>query len=189
MLAHRKEIELHGLWKESTQGDRFIAELASSFGIETRWDEHGITIVGNESQLIVHPECLNLSSYPDLAIPLIVACAVNYPQISFCGIEHLEWKESKRITALQTELQKVGLRLIYEHSILRFDQSAMLPASYVDFCSHGDHRIVMALSMLALKGWQIQFDETDCVKKSFPDFFDQLKTLGFEFGNDRQHVG
>jgi 3-phosphoshikimate 1-carboxyvinyltransferase len=181
MMANEVDITMNGLFEKSWQGDAIIKEIATDFGIETTFNKHECRIrkIGVGTQ---ESKQYDLSSYPDLAIPFIVACAMNYPQVSITGIHHLELKESKRISALQTELKKIDVHLFYENEILTFkNESNHLISKEVSFHTYHDHRIAMALSMLTLKGYLLTLDHTDCVRKSFPGFFIQLKQLRFEF--------
>ncbi len=178
MLIDNVEIKLNGLHQQSVQGDSFIQIIANDFGIETNFEHNACTLKRIAPVDSSFEKGYNLSSFPDLAIPFIVACAIKYPNVRIRGIHHVELKESKRITSLQTELKKVNIHLLYEQDVLTFHHSGDMTPREITFSSYNDHRIVMALSMLTLKGYAVTFDNTDCVKKSFPDFFNQIKRLG-----------
>jgi len=182
MSNHEVNLFLPNLNRQSLQGDSYIVELAAQFGIETSdINGDGIQIFKNKQFVLNQNLVVDLTAFPDLAIPFIVACATCYPTVSITGIAHLEYKESKRLTALTTELKKIGIELEYNLDILRFKQIHQLDTTHkVSFHTYDDHRIAMALSMLALLDIEVTLDSTECVQKSFPEYWLQLQQLGFE---------
>jgi 3-phosphoshikimate 1-carboxyvinyltransferase len=181
MIADEAEITINGLLQKSFQGDSMIQHIAKQFGVETIYDDHNLVIRKNHTTPISTSEVINLISHPDLAVPFIVACAFKYPSIQLTGIQHLELKESKRITALQDELKKINRALIYSDGILTCQKIAETNQSNeIEFNTYNDHRIAMALSMLALADYTITLDNATCVEKSFPFFFTQLQQVGIK---------
>jgi 3-phosphoshikimate 1-carboxyvinyltransferase len=181
MIADEAEITINGLLQKSFQGDSMIQHIAKQFGVETIYDDHNLIIRKNHTTPISTSEVINLISHPDLAVPFIVACAIKYPSIQLTGIQHLELKESKRITALQNELKKINRALIYSDGILTCQKIAETNQSNeIEFNTYNDHRIAMALSMLALADYTITLDNATCVEKSFPFFFTQLQQVGIK---------
>jgi 3-phosphoshikimate 1-carboxyvinyltransferase len=179
MICELVELRLLGLHADGLQGDEMISHFTNTFGIQTEINENGITITRIHDIYLEIEQHFSLHDYPDLAVPLIVACAIKYPNCSFEGIHHLELKESKRITALQNELRKVDIELIYENGILRIQHHKKTQQiKFVTFQSYNDHRIVMALSLFALIGYEVSFDSVTCIQKSFPDYFNELSKLG-----------
>lgn len=169
------------LQKESIQGDAYIAKIAEQFGIESIQNEDGILLKKSNSLHSI-PASLDLSHYPDLAIPFIVCCAISYPTILIRGLHHLEYKESERLTALTIELLKIGVELIYQNDELRFVQLEHFGQNTtVSFSTYNDHRISMALSIVSILGIDVTLDDSQCVQKSFPTFWKELEKIGFLF--------
>ena len=172
-------IELKGLCNPSLQGDAIIAKLASGAGVESRFDHTSCFISKTTHRKVYNAEHFNLGDYPDLAVPLIVASALITPKNTFSGLHHLEWKESKRVSALQQELIKIGLSTQYKDDRLQVvspaNQSTNNPIS---MHTHHDHRIAMAMTILCIAGYTITLDDMQCVTKSFPDFFQELSRTG-----------
>lgn len=182
MLSESAIFQFDFLDEKSVQGDSYIRDFVGDFGIETIFT-NGKTTIRKDKQVIISriSGIYDFNAYPDMAIPMIVACAVKYPEIKFTGLKHLQYKESDRITALTTELKKTNIILQYEDDILSFDNSNYRPSKEViRFCTYDDHRIAMALSMLALEGYIVLLDNGECVKKSFPGYFEELGKIGFE---------
>jgi 3-phosphoshikimate 1-carboxyvinyltransferase len=181
MLSDTVNLRLCDLEMDGLQGDELISIIANDFGIVT--EQEGLDILINRSSLMNenYESIYSFQNYPDLAVPFIVACAIKYPKCKFEGLHHLALKESNRILALQNELEKVGIELKYENNLLSISHLDFINRKgSVHFKSYEDHRIVMALSLFALVGFRVEFDKGDCVSKSFPNYFRELKKIGFE---------
>ncbi|HPI54816.1 MAG TPA: 3-phosphoshikimate 1-carboxyvinyltransferase [Chitinophagaceae bacterium] len=180
MLQDQVSITLKGLSAKSIQGDAKIQHWAKDFGVSTTFDEDECTMASSHAIRSLASRHYDMTHHPDLAIPFIVACALQYPSTTFSGLHHLEFKESKRLTALQQELAKVGIHLHYEHDHLSFEGQLIPAENEILLQTYQDHRMAMSLSLLAIKGYSLQLDDASCVRKSFPDFWNQLSKLGFE---------
>ena len=128
------------------------------------------------SRIAAHTaEPIDLSDTPDLA-PISFALAAALGGASFIGTGRLRHKESDRAAAMKAELEKLGC------SITVSEDSVTVPACELHapnepISSHNDHRIAMAMAILLSRlGGEIEGAE--CVKKSYPDFFRDLATLG-----------
>ena len=149
------EVTVTGLCEDSLQGDRVYRAY-----FERLRQERATLSVG---------DC------PDLA-PVLFAMAATHHGGVFLGTKRLRMKESDRATAMAEELAKLGVRVRVEEDRVEVD-SAPLASPTAPICGHNDHRIVMALAVLLTRvGGRIE--GADAVKKSFPDFFDRLRSLG-----------
>ena len=143
-----------GLDPDSLQGDRVCAEYFDALrqGAAT----------------------LDLSDCPDLG-PLLFAFAAMHRGAVFTGTRRLRMKESDRCWAMYEELAKFGVEMRVEENAVTVGCGLHAPAQDLD--GHGDHRVVMALSVLCtMTGGTIRGAEA--VRKSFPDFFERLGSLG-----------
>ena len=79
--------------------------------------------------------------------------------------------------AITSELGKLKINCKFEKNKLIIEKKEKINSNVV-FSSHNDHRIVMALAILATinEGKSIICD-AECVTKSYPDFFNDLKSL------------
>ena len=120
---------------------------------------------------------LDLADCPDLA-PVLFAAAALGRGASFTGTRRLRFKESDRGAAMAQELAKFGVQLISEENRITVPAAVIrTPSEPLD--SHNDHRIAMALSLLCTRtGGEIRGAEA--VRKSFPDYWDRLRSLGIE---------
>lgn len=117
----------------------------------------------------------DLTDCPDLA-PIMFALSAVYGGAKFYGTKRLAIKESDRAAAMAAELIKFGIKTeIFENSVEIFGGKLKTPSEIL--CGHNDHRIVMSLvTLCTLTGGTISGAEA--VAKSFPDYFDKIKTLG-----------
>lgn len=181
MLSPQIVLEMDGLYESSSQGDAVIKSIAEDFGISSIFNGTKLILRRVAVSNVKIEKEYNLNSCPDLAIPFIVLCAVKFPKVKISGIQHLELKESKRITALSNELIKIGIQLHYNNDVMSFEKKETFQKrGLIKFETYNDHRIAMALSMLCLCGYTVELDQTDCVRKSFPGFFDEIAKLGIK---------
>jgi 3-phosphoshikimate 1-carboxyvinyltransferase len=181
-LAGSCRIELPGLRHDSMQGDAIIRSLGKQFGVESRFEEETLILTGG----LEHAEefLFDFTGYPDLAPAVIGTCAGLGINSCFSGLETLKFKESDRISALQNEFGKLGIRLnavkpdVY---CLPADPRQEYAGSSPDVSieTHNDHRIAMAVAPLALRFGKIRIANPGVVEKSYPDFWEDLKKAGF----------
>lgn len=139
---------------------------------------------------------------PDLVPALSVWAVLRGVKLEIRGIGHLVYKESNRLEAITNNLKGVGIDcriLAKEKTTDKSDNPAtdavlqILPTQpwedhvqqrgreqRLKFRGFQDHRIVMAMSMLALPGWELEFDDAGVVTKSYPLFWEHWKILGYE---------
>lgn len=152
------EVMVEGLDEYTPQGDRVYRKLYEQLD---RGD----------------PAPIDLSDCPDLA-PVLFAVAAAKNGGEFVGTARLKLKESDRATAMQKELAKFGISVTVEDNRVIVHKGALYTPN-TPLCSHNDHRIVMALSVLcSLVGGEIAGAEA--VTKSYPAFFDDISKLGIQ---------
>lgn len=120
---------------------------------------------------------IDLSDCPDLG-PVLFALSAYKGGGRFTGVGRLRIKESDRIQSMADELAKFGAKVVDCIDYVDIVSNGLHCPSEL-LCAHNDHRIVMALSVLStLTGGTI--DGVEAVCKSFPDYFEKMKDLGFE---------
>ena len=94
----------------------------------------------------------------------------------FINTRRLRIKESDRGEAIAVELRKCGCDIrVLDNEIIVDKINLITPNESFD--SHNDHRIAMALSLLSTQ-FDIEINNAECVSKSYPGYFDDIKTLG-----------
>ena len=180
-LSEACEIRLHGLCGPSTgsgtaslQGDAIIAEWMKMLGVSTLYDCDSLVLT--KIPFEKRPLRFDFSATPDLFPTTAATCAGLQLEARFSGISNLVLKESDRIGAMKTELEKIGAKLDYDsENELVLKTSAQLPfyqrSHPLRFASHGDHRIVMALAPLSISLGHMAFDCLEVVEKSYPNYW------------------
>lgn len=155
------DVTVTGLREESLQADRVYKRAFS--------------------MLAQGSAAMDLSSCPDLG-PILIALAAHFHGATFTGTARLQIKESDRGRAMERELSKMGARItVSENEIVVHPSRLHEPSGTL--CSHNDHRIVMALSVL-LTCYGGVIEGAEAVEKSMPEFFETLKRLGV---NTKEH--
>ena len=120
---------------------------------------------------------LDITDCPDLG-PVLIACAVLCNGAKLIGTKRLKIKESDRGVAMQTELSKFGVNISVNDDEIIIPKTEIKAPKEILNC-HNDHRIAMSLSILCSKvGGTLE--NAQCVNKSYPEFFDNIKTLGIQ---------
>lgn len=176
-LSDEAELFLPGLNAYSLQGDSRITEIMANFGITSQFKDGGVYLQKEAKKL--ERKIFDFKDCPDLAQTVIVCCAALGHDATFTGLETLKIKETDRIKALQTELQKIGVNLIEKNLTCRLDCSGLHFPEKISISTYEDHRMAMAFAPLALKIKQLEIEEPRVVEKSYPHFWDDLSSLGF----------
>jgi len=155
-LSEECEIRLRGLSLSSLQGDVVIVDWMKQLGVGTFFEKDAIVL--RKIPFEKHSVCFDFAAHPDLYPTMAATCTALNVDATFTGLDNLALKESDRVGAMQAELSKLGSRPLR-------------------FCSHNDHRIVMALAPLALLYGPISFDHPEVVEKSYPGFWSDCSFL------------
>lgn len=174
-----ESIELLGLFPHSYQGDSRGAEVFSRLGIKTEYTQGGVRLTRYGTPVEYLEE--DMVDIPDLAQTFVVTCCLMNIPFRFTGLQSLKIKETDRITALITELHKLGYVVRSEQdSILMWD-GERCPAEEVPvIATYEDHRMAMAFAPACLVLPQIKIEEPQVVSKSYPTYWDNLRQAGFE---------
>lgn len=185
-LAEEVDLTLGGLFEESMQGDAVTAELFDRLGLQSEFSEDGVRITRKEKtapSMLEHDFIL----CPDIAQTMAVVCGALGIAGIFTGLETLSIKETDRIKALQTELAKVGVS--FSRMPDRFSKKSGKAYYVVEgkadwelaprFPTYHDHRMAMAFAPLSTLG-PILIEDPKVVGKSYPDFWKDLTTLGWQ---------
>ena len=166
LIASSPIIELPGLYRDSLQGDKVVADIFAKLGVQTQYTAEGITIFStgvadlqqsdlqgiiaqstaqrSAEETILNSKFLiqNFSACPDLYPAVALTCERLGITLHATGTESLSIKESDRIRAVREHLT--------DH----------------------DHRMAMAL---LVAGYEV--DDTDCISKSYPRFLEQWQAI------------
>lgn len=179
-LAEEVDFVIKGLKHPSLQGDAVIADICTFFGVRTEFIESGgvhLTKTGSRKEHFGY----DFSDCPDLAQTIaVVAAAKGVPSL-FNGVRTLRIKETDRVEALKNELHKLNVDVTINNgnSIEIVPRLVRANTSIPDISTYKDHRMAMAFSALAIKLDNVFIEDPEVVKKSYPDFWKDLRSVGF----------
>jgi 3-phosphoshikimate 1-carboxyvinyltransferase len=179
-LSEQADITLVGLNGNSVQGDSAIAKIMEQFGVKTEFMENGVRITKQANSNVPKVFSYNFKSCPDLVQTMAVTCAALGTEAAMSGIENLRIKETNRLHALYNEFKKVGLETRITPSHFYLPESSLQAVSDLQFETYNDHRMAMSLAPLALKLGVIEIENAEVVKKSYPEFWNDLSSVGFD---------
>lgn len=161
------KIKINDLSEDSLQGDKKIIDYISEID---NW---------NSKDTLV----LDGSETPDIIPVLSLKAAVSGKKIEIVNVERLRIKESDRLKATVEELSKLNFDLIEKKDSILINSREALKANknekVVSLSAHSDHRIAMMIAIAATcYDGEILLDNLDCVKKSYPNFWEVFLSLG-----------
>jgi len=167
------KVKVKNLNHLTTQGDKAILNILKEMGSKVRVGDGYIEVEGYE------PTAINVDArdIPDL-IPVCAALACYSKGTSkLYNAKRLRYKESDRLSSLYVELKKMGANITAIKDTLIIRGPCTMHGTIVD--PHSDHRIAMACAIAALGACgETTIQNFECVKKSYPTFFDDLRSLG-----------
>lgn len=172
------EISLSSFAEESNQGDSALAEIYKQFGVTTTFT--GDTIILTKGNFKHETLNLQLNNTPDIAQTIAVTCFGLGKGCTLTGLHTLKIKETDRLSALKTELEKFGADIQVTNDSLtlkpfNWNKDSMVVVSVE---TYNDHRMAMAFAPLALKTGLI-IKDAGVVSKSYPTFWDDMAKVGF----------
>lgn len=166
-------ITFKNLSRNSSQGDKQIFELLLKFGADVYWNSSDIVV--NQSKL----KGINIdaSEIPDL-VPILAVVAANANGVTnITNAERLKFKECDRLEATYKELKYLNVDIKKLNDGLIIKGKRIYNGGMV--WSHNDHRMVMALSIMAISiSENLAISDFDSVKKSYPHFFKDYNSIG-----------
>ena len=166
------EVTVDNLNPESLQGDKILLDFLKDMGAWVSIDEDSVTVRKSKLNAIR----ADLSDCIDLLPTIAILAAVANGTSEFIGISRARIKESNRVAAVREGLERMGIKITEERDRLTVTGSEPR-ASVID--AKGDHRIAMAFGILgSVASGTIIIDGAECVSKTFPEFWDVLKSMG-----------
>ncbi len=165
-----------GIWighldQNIPQADSAILQALELSGVKVQKKKQGYFVKRTDIQAFE----FDAEHCPDLFPPLVALAAFANGVSTIYGANRLINKESNRAKSLQDECGKVGVRIMVRGNEMKVYPGAIRQAIVQ---SHNDHRIAMAMSVIALAGDKLVVRGAECINKSYPDFFTDLRQLG-----------
>jgi 3-phosphoshikimate 1-carboxyvinyltransferase len=165
-------VTVAGLRAGSAQADRMLLGALDQAGAEVGWQGGNVTVARSRLRAFD----FDATHAPDLFPPLVALACHCSGKSRIQGVERLHFKESNRALSLLQEFRGLGAKIAVAGNTMEIEGG---PLSGGTACSHGDHRIAMAVAVAALAAQgAIAIDASECVGKSYPRFFEDLAAIG-----------
>ncbi|MGB6268458.1 MAG: 3-phosphoshikimate 1-carboxyvinyltransferase [Olleya sp.] len=172
-------IKLSSYKKNSLQGDSVLAEIYKAFGVSTTFEDNAVLLQKTKNTTPETHINFDLKNAPDIAQTIAVTAFGLGLSGYLTGLHTLKIKETDRLVALKTEIEKLGGTVKITEDSLTLDASNNIKQN-IAIATYNDHRMAMAFAPLALKV-SIIIQDYKVVSKSYPTFWDDLDALGFKF--------
>lgn len=168
------ELKLYHYKCNSLQGDSIVADLYKNFGVTTEFLLDSIVIKKESEASVTHLD-FDFTNCPDIAQTLVVSCLGLGISCHFTGLHTLKIKETDRLLALKTEIEKLGTSVFITDNSLQMQPKPLQPN--VVITTYDDHRMAMAFAPLSLKT-NIVINDAEVVSKSYPNFWNDCEKIG-----------
>ena len=168
------KMKVKNLDSRSIQGDKAILDILTEMDLKVMVGDQYVEVQGGLQLNAVDVDAMNI---PDLVPVCAVLACYSKGTSKIYNAKRLRYKESDRLASLHLELKKMGAEItMKEDGLIIRGPCAMHGAT---ISPHNDHRIVMACAVAAIgaKG-ETKIQNSECVSKSYPRFFDDLRLLG-----------
>ncbi len=173
----RSDVSVKNLDYETVQADKAILNVLKRMGVNGRVCPDRIEIKAKGG--LLEAVDVDARDIPDL-VPVCTVLGCYAKGTSKIHDAHrLRYKESDRLLSLYLELKKMGAQIAMDESSLTVKGPCALHGATID--PHNDHRIAMACAVAALgASGETKISDSECVRKSYPKFFHDLRALGVD---------
>lgn len=174
-------VTLPGLSRDSVQGDRAMEGFGARLGAVTQESEEEDE---DALELCASPDPdsaldLYLADNPDLAQTVAVCAAVQGITFRLRGLSTLRDKETDRLQAMVTELDKLGIVACIDNDALVWDGKRHPVFEMPEIETYKDHRMAMAFAPVSIFVPGLVIRDAGVVSKSYPGFWEDLQAAGF----------
>lgn len=164
-------VRIPGLGSGSPQGDLRFAEVLRQMGCEVEIARDSVEVKGPDRLRGVE---VDMNAFSDTMITLSAIAPFADGPTTILNVGHTRLQETDRISAVATELRRLGVTVDDAPSSIRIIPQKIRPAVVE---TYGDHRIAMAFAVTGLVTSGISIRDPGCVTKTFPDYFERLESL------------
>ncbi len=166
------EVLTEPVFKESYQGDVKLLDILRAMGCRVRWTENGVIVSGTD---VLLPVDVDMNTMPDMVPTLAVTSAFANGKSVLRNIGHLRIKESDRLHAVSTELDRMGASVEISGDDLIIYGGRKLRGATIR--TYNDHRIAMAFAIAGIRVPGVKIENPDVVSKSYPGFWNAFERL------------
>lgn len=165
-------LRVTGIGRNSIQGDVAFATELERMGAVIEYADDSITA---RPGALLAARTIDCVAIPDAAMTFAVLALFARGTTTLTGIASWRVKETDRIAAMATELRKLGATVEAGDDFLRVTPPTRLTPATID--TYDDHRIAMCFSLAALGGIDVRINDPACVRKTYPEYFDELARI------------
>jgi 3-phosphoshikimate 1-carboxyvinyltransferase len=169
-------VRVEGLGRDSIQGDLRFTEVLERMGARVVFHENSIE-VRNDSRKLRAID-MDMNHIPDAAMTAAVTALFADGPSTIRNIASWRVKETDRISAMATELRKLGASVEEGQDSLKIVPAKLRSDVAID--TYDDHRMAMSFSLVALGGVALRINDPGCVAKTFPDYFRAFASISAE---------
>ncbi len=165
-------VRVENISRKSKQGDIVFLDVLGQMGCNIKEGDNFIEVTGTDS---LHGVDVNMRDISDTAQTLAAIAPFASSPTTMRGIAFIRAKETDRVHAVCTELRRLGIR-VDEHE----DGMTIYPCDHIQpatIQTYNDHRMAMAFSLIGLRAKEITIENSGCVSKTFPNYFEVLEML------------
>jgi 3-phosphoshikimate 1-carboxyvinyltransferase len=165
-------VRVYGVGADSVQGDKRFAEVLEAMGANVTYGPTFIEVTKGSELIGVD---LDLNHIPDAAMTIATTALFAKGTTAIRNIYNWRVKETDRLTAMATELRKVGATVIEGDDFIEVTPPAQLIHAAID--TYDDHRMAMCFSLVALSNTPVTINDPGCTRKTFPEYFNLFKSI------------
>nr|WP_086938789.1 3-phosphoshikimate 1-carboxyvinyltransferase [Thaumasiovibrio occultus] len=165
------EVKVTGIGKKSIQGDVQFADALAAMGADIEWGDDFVIARRGELKAVD----MDFNHIPDAAMTIATAALFAEGITSIRNVYNWRVKETDRLSAMATELRKVGAIVEEGEDYITITPPSKLTHAAID--TYDDHRMAMCFSLVALSDTPVTINDPKCTSKTFPDYFDRLQGL------------
>ena len=164
-------VRVTGIGQNSIQGDIRFADVLEAMGATVVWHDEYVEVTGAPLKGVN----MDMNHIPDAAMTIATTALFAEGPTTMTNIYNWRVKETDRLAAMATELQKLGAKVEEGHDFIKVWPTDSLKHAEID--TYNDHRIAMCFSLVALSDTPVTINDPGCTRKTFPDYFTRFKTL------------
>jgi 3-phosphoshikimate 1-carboxyvinyltransferase len=171
--AIKGKIKVTGIGKKSIQGDRLFAEVLEKMGAKITWGDDFVQAERGELKGVD----MDMNHIPDAAMTIATTALFAEGETVIRNIYNWRVKETDRLTAMATELRKVGATVEEGEDFIRVQPLALTDFKHAEIETYNDHRMAMCFALVALSDTPVTILDPKCTAKTFPTFFDEFEKV------------
>lgn len=167
------KVKVTGIGKNSIQGDRLFADVLEKMGAKITWGDDFIQ--AEQGQL--HGVDMDMNHIPDAAMTIATTALFAQGETTIRNIYNWRVKETDRLSAMATELRKLGATVEEGEDFIKIQPLARSAIQHAEIATYNDHRMAMCFALIALSDTPVTILDPKCTAKTFPTFFNEFERV------------